>query len=260
MRRVIVTRPVSEAPRWVSALQARGWMPVALPLLATGPAHHQQPWPQVTAQIADCDALMFVSTAAVEHFFVATGIDPCALPRCWAPGPATARALQAVGVSASGIDQPHSSAAQYDSEALWQVVQPQVHVGHRLLVVRGQSLVQGGALEHGQGRDWLAQQCVACGGHVDWCVAYWRFCPAWDVKQMQQAQLALTDGSIWLLSSSEAIRNLPTLLPHAQWSSVPALVTHPRMVMAAAQVGFQPIHVARPALPDVLAALEMMRC
>jgi len=54
--------------------------------------------------------------------------------RAWAPGPGTARALQQAGWPAARLDSPPTEAAQFDSEALWQRVAPQVRPGARVLI------------------------------------------------------------------------------------------------------------------------------
>ena len=168
-----------------------------------------------------------------------------------------ARALRAAGVPASAIDQPDAAAASYDSESLWREVGVQVGAGHRLLIVRGQSGDQAASAQ-GNGRDWLAQQCRERGGQVDCCVAYCRRLPGWSERQRELARAAAGDGSIWLLSSSEALDNLRTLLPRTDWSGARALATHPRIARAAAALGFGRVLQSRPALPDVLLHLESM--
>lgn len=273
MKRALVTRPAGEAQRWVSALQRQGWQADALPLIEIAPAADPQPLRQARARLGDYAALMFVSAPAVEQFFAdrpwaetdrhadAAAAEaaplPGAWPRCWAPGPATARALLAAGVPPERIDQPAAGAEQFDSESLWQAVGSQVGPGHRLLIVRGQS--DGGAASPaGNGRDWLASQCREQGGRVDWCVAYRRRAPAWSALQRQLAQAASQDGTIWLLSSSEALDNLSALLPGNDWSRARALATHPRIAQAAARLGFGLVQTSRPALDDMLLHLESM--
>ena len=93
---------------------------------------------------------------------------------------------------------------------------------------------------------------------MDWCVAYRRRAPAWTAQQRELARSASRDGSVWLLSSSEAIDHLRELLPDADWSQSRALATHPRIAQAAARLGFGDLRISRPALADVLINLESM--
>jgi len=184
--------------------------------------------------------------------------------RYWAPGPGTARALVAAGAPAERIDAPPADAEQFDSEALWAVVAGQVSPGARILVVRGSSdagaepASGADAPARGQGRDWLAQQCQQAGARVDWCVAYRRQRPLWSSERCAQACAAASDGSIWLFSSSEAIAHLGALLPGQDWHAACALTTHARIAQAARALGFGAVHQTRPALPDVVRALESL--
>jgi uroporphyrinogen-III synthase len=267
-QRLIVTRPAAEAAHWVQALLAQGWPAQALPLIhITAPTSAEDRvalqdwrthWPQV-------DALMFVSGAAVAHFFATDGVaaSPAASStRFWAPGPGTARqlaqALQALGLTADRIDSPPVDAAQFDSEHLWPVVASQVKAGSRILIVRGAS-TEAPALQGqlpGHGRDWLIRQCEAAGARVESCVAYERRPPVLDSAGRALVEQGAQAGSVWLFSSSEALAALTTACPMTRWNAALALVTHPRIAQAARDAGFGRVIESRPSLPDVLRALE----
>jgi uroporphyrinogen-III synthase len=190
LRRLLVTRPADEADTWVAQLCVQGWPAQALPLIQiTEPrgadaAHRLH---QMRARWAQFDALMFVSGAAVQHFFAADVPQADALTRTrfWAPGPGTARrlaqALAGVGQGVDRIDAPPPDAAQFDSESLWPVVAPQLRAGSRVLIVRGHSVVAGDEAATpsagGNGRDWLIRQCELAGAEVQTVVAYERHAP-----------------------------------------------------------------------------------
>lgn len=248
---MIVTRPAREAGRWVEALRSAGWGAEALPLIDIRPVDDLSRVRACQAAARDYDALMFVSPQAVRHFAAPSWIDSSV--RCWAPGPGTAQALMDCGVAPERIGQPSAEAAQFDSDALWAVVAPEVQSGHRLLLVRGQSG------DGSTGRDELIRRCVAAGGEVDSCVVYQRACPSWNEADQRRARDRLDDGSIWLFSSSEALAHLRTLLPTASCVHARALVTHPRIEMSAQRMGFGEIITTRPALNDVLRGLESCR-
>lgn len=267
-RRVIVTRPADEAASWVDALRQRGWPVLALPLIGIGAPRDPEALAalqRARAQWRTFDALMFVSAAAVQHFFA----DSAALAgtgghtRFWAPGPGTARALgtalTAHGIDAARIDAPPATSPQFDSEHLWPVVASQMGAGKRLLVVRGASLdadgqAQGGIA--GSGREWLMARCRERGAGVEACVAYARSVPAWSEAQRAQALAATGADSLWLFSSSEALSHLRSLLPGTDWSAARALCTHERIAQAARDTGFGQVVSSRPALDDVLRGLE----
>ena len=156
------------------------------------------------------------------------------------------------------IDGPAPDAPQFDSEALWQQVSAQVRSGDRVLIVRGRSATPQGAHEsaQGSGRDWLARQIEAAGGHVEFVVAYQRGAPLLTDAEVALAQQAAVDGSVWLLSSSEAVAHLAQALPSVGWGAAQALATHPRIAQAARAAGFGCVRECRPALEDVVASIE----
>ena len=278
IRRVIVTRPAAEAAHWVQALRASGWQAEALPLIDIAEPTDPQAQSALTQQRRhwwQADALMFVSAAAVRHFFARDVAPPptqqTLTTRFWAPGPGTARALAqalaGIGVGAECIDAPPADAAQFDSEHLWPVVAAQLHSGTRVLLVRGHSPELDGLRETprdtqpdpalpGTGREWLIQRCEAAGAQVGACVAYERRAPMLSAAERALIQDASGAGQLWLFSSSEALTNLQTLVPGHGWSGAAALATHPRITTAARAAGFGEVIESRPALPDVMSALK----
>lgn len=265
----MVTRPAADAASWLRALREQGWTAQALPLLEIGE-------PQTDAALRELsnarthwsqwDALMFVSGAAVAHFFAA-GVAPAPGPtttRFWAPGPGTARALlghlRSLGIAEDRLDAPPDDAVQFDSEALWPVVRAQLGPGKKVLVVRGLSApleaVGEPEAKGGTGRQWLIEQCESLGAEVSACAAYERRAPLWTADTLAQARGAAAPGSVWLLSSSEALVHLLDALPGQSWAGAAALATHPRIAEVARDAGFGVVHCCRPALPDVLRALE----
>lgn len=265
--RVLVTRPAPEAQRWVDQLRAHGIAADALPLIAIGPCHTpaaQAPLAQARQALArgDYRAAMFVSGNAAQYFFEEkTALAPvlqaqtAIKTRAWSPGPGTARVLLQCGVPAACIDGPAPDATQFDSESLWQAVAPQVHPGDRVLIVRGCTAGSDDQAQ-GQGRDWLREQIARAGGTTDVVVAYERGAPAWSAAQRQLAHTAAEDGSQWLLSSSEAIHHLISLLPDQDWRHARALATHPRIAATAREAGFGEVRECRPSLADVVASIE----
>lgn len=279
--RVRVTRPQAEAVQWVAALQSQGWAAEAHPLLLVcepSEAAERQALAHWRQQWTAFDAVMFVSPAAVAHFFAAPVALPSGpRPRAWAPGPGTAQRLRQVflgfaqgpGWVSDRVDAPPCDAPSFDSEHLWPVVAGQMAPGRRLLVVRGHSAGADAAVHgeprpaSGSGRDWLAEQCRRLGAEVQWCVAYERRAPDWsDAERVALAQGA-ADGSVWLFSSSEALAHLLDACAGSadgpaktDWTSARALATHPRIAEAARQAGFGEVRLCRPALEDVLQALK----
>lgn len=264
---VVVTRPEPEATRWAEALATRGAAAVALPLIDIARAADAAPLQAAWRHIERYRAALFVSSNAVAHFFepnhalAPTGIAQFAInTRAWAPGPHTGAALRAAGVAAGRIDCPAADAPQFDSEALWPLVQAQVQPGDRVLLVRGRTAGPGeGRAEpggaSGNGREWIGARIAERGGHLDAVAVYERRCPVWTPAQRAVAESACTGRALWLFSSSEAIANLLQLRPGADWSRNAALATHPRVAAAAHAAGFGPVATVQPTLDAVAAAL-----
>ena len=279
--RVIITRPAGDAPPWVDALQAAGYQACALPLIEVGPVLHNQAVTQAWTQWPHFQAVMFVSAQAVRYFFDSQPTNPTWFngPRCWATGPGTHKALLQAGVPEACIDSPAADAAQFDSEALWQRVAPQVKAGQPVLIVRGNDVCADAAraessvpvepgraepqvainvLTSGTGRDWLAQQLQAAGASAQFVVAYERRAPVWSAEQISQATQAASDGSLWCFSSSQAIQHLGQVLPLQNWTQARCIATHDRIAKTAQRLGFGHVVLSRPSVADVLASLECL--
>ncbi len=261
--RVIVTRPASQAGKWVDALRAAGMDALSLPLIEIAGPPDPQAVRTAWQGMAQWDALMFVSANAVEQFFALRPASPAAVPtsRFFATGPGTVTALLQAGVPASQIDAPDHAAAQFDSEALWQVVHTQVHSGWRVLIVRGNSDAENGddaQASPGVGRDWLAARLTQRGALVDFVLAYVRRAPQLPANALALLQLAAQDGSVWLFSSSEAVGNLCSVASGQSWSQARAVATHPRIAQAAREAGFGVVCESRPAVAELIASIESL--
>ena len=284
--RILVTRPAHDAEHWVKKLQQAGFDAAALPLIEIAPsssADDARALQQVWRDISSYAACMFVSGNAADYFFKPNMLsaqqiwDKLAIKKVadhgWegtnqtlrflAPGPGTRAALVANGVPAERIDAPPADAAQFDSEALWQLVGNRDWRGTRVLIVRGITSVGSGAANTGgsasaPGRDWIARQWQAAGADVSFVSVYERRAPVFNPAQIEAAKRALADGSIWLFSSSEAVANLTGQagLMGADWSRARAVATHPRILEAVRSAGWGVVRESRPALDDILNSLR----
>jgi len=254
---VVITRPVAESLLWSNAITRAGFEVLAWPLIEVqAHADLMRINKALTAWHA-YQAVMFVSRAAVAHAF--QHHRPKAgwgLTRCWATGPGTRQALLDAGVPEALIDSPPLQSGQFDTEALWQVVSPQLLPGRPVLLLRGSDSDKPATAEEGIGRDWLIQQLDAANIPVDSVAVYQRNLSVWDAPQQARAKLAAQDGSIWVFSSSQSVSHLAKLLPAQDWSKARALATHERIAEAARQTGFLDVRVCKPTLLDIIASLE----
>jgi uroporphyrinogen-III synthase len=264
--RILVTRVQPQAQAWVDLFSAQGHDALALPLIEVRSLADKTEVHAVWQRLQSYAATMFVSRHAVDYFFREYAAidhflywDRAIKIRAWSTGPGTAHALAEKGIPAHLIDSPSEQAGQFDSEALWQLVQAQVHAGDKVLIVRGDSAAADGVSlvgDTGVGRDWLAQRLTDAGVKVDFVVAYQRGAPVWGAHQRAFAAAGAADGSVWLFSSAEALVHLQALLPGQDWSAARAVATHPRIAAAARAVGFGVVAQARPVFADVLASIE----
>jgi len=262
---VIVTRPAPDAQRWVDQLQQRGINAEALPLIEIASVPDLTAARAAWAHLDNYAAVMFVSGNAVEHFFAARRSGAKSKTHDWAsfksvrfmaPGPGTAQVLAAQGVPVAQIDTPPADAAQFDSEALWQVIGQRDWAGQRVLIVRGQSgTLDAAANVVAPGREWLARQLENAGAGVDFLVVYERRAPCFTPAQLERIAASQRDGSVWLFSSSEALAHLP---PAVDWSQARAIATHARIAQAAQAAGWGVVIASRPALDDIVASIELL--
>lgn len=259
---LIVTRPAPDAQAWVAAFVRQGETATALPLIDICPTRQPQAVTELGQRWPALYAVMFVSAAAVRHFFAAMPLrPPHCWPQAWATGQGTVRALLAAGWPAAAIIAPAPDAAQWDSEALWALIQPRLTSelpSHTALIK--QVVIARGADAMGQlaGRDWLAQQLATAGVGVDTVSVYERHCPVWDATTRAVVK-AFPADALWLFSSSEAIANLQTLCPDHDWATSRALATHSRIAQAARCAGYGVVYESRPGLAAVTASIKSLR-
>jgi len=272
--RVIVTRPQADALRWVQALGMQGFDALALPLIEIHPVSDTAAIVAAWRSSSQCQAIMFVSAAAVEHFFAARPVDadlgqPGHGPRLWATGPGTVAALGRQGVARHRIDAPATDGGQYDSEALWRLVGPRVQPSRQVMLVRGAGRdvsrpaessmndpAGAGDDEQGEGRDWLSTQLAQAGVPVRFVVAYWRAAPRPQGLRQALEHNRIGDDAWWLFTSAQAIRNLVICLPEHDWSRSRAITSHARIAAAARLAGFGVVRESRPALADMAASIK----
>ena len=281
----ILTRPDGQADALAQALNAEGIDTLAFPLL------------DIAAQ-ADPDALaaldnalrslssytltVFVSPNAVAHALArlvhlqsldgretardAGDLWPAALPVA-VVGPGSAQALAEAGIAAPRhrvIVPPGGAAARFDSEALLEQLDLTALAGCRVLLVRGDG-----------GRELLADTLRENGAQVDIVSAYTRRAPAPDAAAWAalEARLSLPTRCAWVLTSSEAVRHLATLLAArygtrdglhtpgtpqvlAQILAAACFTSHARIADAAHAAGFDSITQCAPGDENLLAALK----
>ncbi|MBB1635761.1 fused uroporphyrinogen-III synthase HemD/membrane protein HemX [Cupriavidus sp. UME77] len=281
---VVVTRPAGQSRQLTEALSAAGLDVLGFPLLAIGPVADDAPLRAALAQLADFALVVFVSPNAVAFALDALGqVQDKPAPQWPASvavavvGPASVAALAERGIAApnyrviapAGCTTGHEAdngdaanggdgaAARFDSEALWQQLEAQLGAGalagRQVLIIRGNG-----------GRDWLAERLRAVGADVQAVEAYQRSVPTPGSMQWQAVRDALKPGAApqaWLLTSSEAVRNLDEMARQALspqelacLRQVQCIAPHARIAEQALALGFSHLLRAAPGDEGLLAA------
>jgi uroporphyrinogen-III synthase len=247
---LIVTRAADQAQPWVAALRDAGCTAQALPLLAIEALVNRAPLKRAWSDLALADLVVFVSANAVQGFFAAAPDQPATTwpSTVWAAstGPGTTQALVQAGVPVVQVLEPAPDAPQFDSEALWQRLQPLLSpwLGRRVWVVRGDA-----------GRDWLADTLRQHGAMVQFLCAYRRTEPTPSAQDRALLQRALDQAQahVWLFSSSQAVLQLQRWAPQADWRHSQAWASHPRIAQTATEIGFGRVDLVRPGVAAAVA-------
>jgi len=255
------------------ALQAAGLDVLGFPLLAIGPAADDTPLRAALARLDDYALAVFVSPNAVCH-----GLDALAQVQNahggaqWPAGiavavvgPSSVTALADRGIAPpvhrviapAGAQGGESGgeAARFDSEALWSELDtsPGAFAGRKVLIIRGSG-----------GREWLADRLREAGATVDAVEAYSRTLPEPTTMQWQAVRDSLKPEAppyAWLLTSSEAVRNLDALArlhlsprEHERLKQMQCIAPHARIAAQAQALGFANVLPAAPGDAGLLAA------
>lgn len=284
----ILTRPDGQAHVLAQALSAEGIDTLEFPLLDIA----AQADPEVLValdtalrSLTSYALAVFVSPNAVAHALArlthlqspdgaaeagdadeAGALWPAGVPVA-VVGPGSAQALADAGIALPGhrvIVPPGGPAARFDSEALLAQLDLEALAGRRVLLVRGDG-----------GRELLADTLRAHGARLDIVSAYTRRAPAPDTAAWAalEARLSFPERCAWVLTSSEAVRHLATLLAArygtrdgvhtpgtpqvlAQILTAPCFTSHTRIADAARSAGFDRITQCAPGDENLLAALK----
>ncbi len=289
--RIILTRPSGELTQWLEPMTQAGYFVEHWPLIDIVAPEQSETLALACAQWRSWRAVFFVSPQAVLYFFKHAGntLD-LGQTRYWATGAGTRQALLKHGIDQHLIDTPDLRSGVWDSEHLWQAVKDQIRPQDAVLIVRGGEVSRSATgarsahhpthslsveqedpqddpledkfegIDTGVGREYLAEQIRALGAQVSWAVAYLRGAPQWSSEQLARSSAALADGSIWIFTSAQAVKNWQRLLGSnpGPWPLAKALATHERIAQALMVAGVGVVRQSRPSLPDLLGSLESM--
>jgi len=254
---IVITRPSGQARQLheslANAIEQSGislnHIPkiLSLPLLTIVPKEEEQLADYIASALNDVDLAIFVSPNAIESVMRLLSRNWQDFSKKVIPigvmGGSSALALKNHGIGLEENPTPiviPSDPQRWDSEGLWHALQDLNWnwTGKKVVIFKGEG-----------GRDWLADTLQEAGASVVGISTYARVPlgsehAAWQaVKEIDFSQ------SLWLLTSSEAVRYLGQVLqeqglPSLQTAS--AMCSHQNIANTATQVGFGKIYISEP--------------
>jgi uroporphyrinogen-III synthase len=254
---IIVTRPAGQARQLIEVLShhiensgvAKRSLPeiLSLPLLTIVPKSDSQLADQIANTLSDADLAIFVSPNAIESVMRLLERDWQDFSRAIIPigvmGGSSQMALKNHGIGLEDKPTPiiiPKSNERWDSEGLWQELQSlKWNWEHKKVIIfKGEG-----------GRDWLAETLKKAGAVVETISTYVRIPldvdnPAWDaIRDLDLSK------SLWLLTSSEAVRYLGQVMKDQFTQSLEnasALCPHHNIADAAETIGFGEVFITDP--------------
>jgi len=249
---VVITRPAAQAAPLAQRIAALGHEAVIFPLLDIEPLPDQSALRQALADVSGYALVAFVSPNAIAA--------ACALRPSWprevalaVMGAGSRAALARYGVNdANATIVSPARAERTDSQTLLEALDLGALRGKRALIVRGES-----------GRELLADALRAAGVDVVQVAAYRRSIPVFDQERRQQLTRLLACDSVWLVTSSEALRGLVDMARQLGGEETVAvmkqkllIVPHLRIEETAHLLGFGKVRLTGSGDEALLAALQ----
>jgi uroporphyrinogen-III synthase len=234
---VVITRPRAQAEALAVRFAQLGVPVHVFPLLEIQPIQDSAALRATLSRLADYAMVAFVSPNAIDTAFAYIDRWPQEVIAA-VVGEGSRQALARHGVTeasariVSPVD-PHRT----DSETLLEVLDLPALQGQRVLIIRAET-----------GRELLADRLRSAGVEVEQVAAYQRGMPVFDAARHAQLNELIASESSWIITSSEALRNLldmvrlgPGGLGEAGITQIlnsQLIVPHPRIAETAQALGF----------------------
>jgi uroporphyrinogen-III synthase len=249
---VVITRPLSQAAALAERVAALGHDAVLFPLLDIQPLPDQSALRAALADLSGYALVAFVSPNAIAA--------ACAVRADWPRGVTLAvmgegsrAALARHGIydGNAAIVSP-ANTERTDSQTLLETLDLASLRGKKALIVRGET-----------GRELLGDALRAAGMDVVQVAAYRRSIPPFDLPRQQELARLLACDSLWIVTSSEALRGLldmaRTLDGDAgvvRMQQKRLLVPHARIEETARALGFHSVALTGSGDEALIAALQ----
>jgi uroporphyrinogen-III synthase len=234
---VVITRPRAQAEALAVRFAQLGVPVHVFPLLEIQPIQDSAALRATLSRLADYAMVAFVSPNAIDAAFAYIDRWPQEVIAA-VVGEGSRQALARHGLTeasariVSPVD-PHRT----DSETLLEVLDLPALQGQRVLIIRAET-----------GRELLADRLRSAGVEVEQVAAYQRGMPVFDAARHAQLNELIASESSWIITSSEALRNLldmvrlgPGGLGEAGITQIlnsQLIVPHPRIAETAQALGF----------------------
>jgi uroporphyrinogen-III synthase len=239
-RPVVITRPRAQAEPLAARLTALGFDARVFPLLEIQPlragSEQEAGLKSRLGQLSDYALVAFVSPNAIDAAFAHISSWPQGVMAA-VVGDSSRQALARHGVTdANACVACPADPERTDSETLLQVLDLPALRGKKALIVRAEA-----------GRELLADRLRAAGVEVEQVAAYRRGAPEPDDAMRAQLHALVNAGAAWVITSSEALRNLQAMVwlaggePTVAWQALQqqtVIVPHPRIAETAQALGF----------------------
>jgi uroporphyrinogen-III synthase len=249
---VIITRPLAQAEVFAQQVVAIGRKAEIFPLLEIQALIDTSALDETLLQLAKFALVAFVSPNAVHALFSRIPRLPEGLAIA-VMGAGSRIALAEYGVNddnARIISPIHPE--RTDSETLLEALDVSALEGREVLIVRGES-----------GRELLADALRSHGVSVTQIAAYQRVIPKFTPQKQKMLKLMLARENDWIVTSSEALRNLISWLKKLDLDNAVAkmqhqhiYVPHARIAETAGILGFQFITLTGSGDESLLVALQ----
>lgn len=249
---IVITRPQSQAEALALRLIALGRDVCVFPLLDIQPLSDPTALKVCLNSLTDYAMVAFVSPNAVDATFAFLPKWPQEVVAA-VVGEGSRQALAKHGVTdqtatvLSPIDTQRT-----DSETLLDVIDLPALAGKKVLIVRAET-----------GRELLADRLREAGITVDQVAAYRRGSPILDEERRQELAELIALGCDWIITSSEALRNLKEdveqVAGSAGWQQirqVTLIVPHVRIAETAKNMGFHQVILTSSGDEALIAAIQ----
>lgn len=231
---VVITRPKAQAEALAQKLAAAGQVVVQFPLLEISPLPDQAPLKAALTDLSNYALVAFVGPNAIDAAFAhRQGWPEGVAIAIMGEGSRTALARHGVTDANAHIFMPRDP-VRSDSETLLEALDLEALQGRKALIVRGDT-----------GRELLADALKSVGCDVVQVVAYRRSIPLLDALARQQLLELIETQNDWIVTSSEALRNLVQMVADlsgelgvANLQRQHLLVSHARIEENARHLGF----------------------